>query len=167
MLKYFQWDCFCFAICLLWENLLFVKWTILFKEDFGCTVQCDLRECIVYISLQKQPMMHVWGSGCGRAVSQGFTSNHRGKNSSSCPRSAGADGCRTERLAVSSKGLYCHVISRILFHVDVHTHQNTHHWKRLAASYFPIQLWCRKHISLSSASFLAFSIMSFLNGYGL
>ncbi len=61
---------------------------------------------------------------------------------------AGADGCRPERLAVSSEGLCCHVISRVLFHVDVHTHQNTLRWKRLAASYFPIQLQCGKHIWL-------------------
>ncbi len=61
---------------------------------------------------------------------------------------AGANSCRPERLAVSSEGLCCHVISRVLFHVDVHTHQNTHRWKRLAASYFPIQLRCGKHIWL-------------------
>lgn len=30
------------------KSLLFVEWTILFKEAFCCTVQCDLLECIIY-----------------------------------------------------------------------------------------------------------------------
>lgn len=51
------------------------------------------------VSLQKQPAKQVCGSGCERASSQHFTSNHRGKNSSSCVPAlplvcAGAEDCR-------------------------------------------------------------------------
>lgn len=86
----------------------------------------------------------------GSAPSPHFASNHMGKNSSSCSW-ANACACRRcgpERLAASSEGLCCHVISRVLFHVDV----------RLTKTQIAVNVWlqltlpssCGKHISLVS-----------------
>lgn len=153
-----KWFLFWLFVCLeLLFCLLFVEWTILFKEAFCCTVQCDLLECISRNSPWNMSVALAVNGPHPRILTQTTgekTALHVPAPPLEC---AGADGYRPERLAVSNEGLCCHVISRVLFHVDVHAHQNTHRCKRLAVSYFPS---CdAESILLSSASFQTLSIM--------
>ncbi len=148
-----QWDCICFAICLPRKGLLFVEWTILFKGAFllHCPMWFTGMHHLLTVARHSPWCMSVAlaVNGPHPRISPQTTGEKTALHVPGPPLVwAGADGCRPERLAVSSEGLCCHVISRVLFHVDVHTHQNTHRWKRLAASYFPIQLRCGKHIWL-------------------
>lgn len=115
--------------------------------------------------LQKQPVKHVCGSGCERAPSQDFTSNHRGKNSSSCPcvpelAAAGWSDlpCQTRVCAVmlSLESCFTSMCTLTKTHIAV----NACPWATFPSS-------CdAESFLLSSASFQTLSIMQFQSSYG-